>query len=75
MVENGVTIVCATTDNASNMVATARELAIKHMPCYSHTLQLVVTDLFFPSSKKMQEQAHLDGMDADNVYQYVIYML
>ena len=33
--ENNISIVCATTDNAANMLTTAENLKIKHMPCYT----------------------------------------
>ena len=46
-VENNVQIICCTTDNAGNMQTTAAELKIKNMPCYSHTMQLVVTCVLF----------------------------
>lgn len=35
-------IVCAITDNAANMKATATALQIKHMGCFAHSVQLVV---------------------------------
>jgi len=43
--ENGVTIACSTTDNATTMIAVAKELNIKHIPCYAHTLQLAISDI------------------------------
>lgn len=33
---------CAVTDSAANMIATAHELKIKHVPCYVHRLQSVI---------------------------------
>lgn len=33
-----------TTDNASNMVSAAQKAQIERVPCFSHTLQLAVTD-------------------------------
>ncbi|XP_005110616.1 zinc finger BED domain-containing protein 4-like [Aplysia californica] len=37
-------VVAIVTDNASNMVAAIEQLKIRHMPCFAHTLNLVVTD-------------------------------
>jgi hypothetical protein len=49
--DNGVSIVCVTTDNAANMISTASALQVKHMPCYVHSIQLVINDILFPSLK------------------------
>lgn len=35
---------CIVTDNASNMVQACNILKIRHMPCFAHTLNLVVQD-------------------------------
>lgn len=35
-------VICAVSDNAANMIATANELKIKHLPCAAHRIQLVV---------------------------------
>lgn len=37
-------IVCITTDNGANMIKMARLLGIRSMPCFAHTLNLVVED-------------------------------
>ncbi|XP_003388406.1 PREDICTED: zinc finger BED domain-containing protein 1-like [Amphimedon queenslandica] len=37
-------IICAVTDNASNMVAAIRETGWRHLPCFAHSLSLVVQD-------------------------------
>ena len=37
-------IVCVVTDNASNIVAAVRLNGWKHMPCFAHTLNLIVQD-------------------------------
>ena len=37
-------IVCAITDNANNIVAAVRPNGWKHLPCFAHTLNLVVQD-------------------------------
>ena len=37
-------IVCAVTDNASNMVSAIRETSWRHLPCFAHSLNLVVQD-------------------------------
>ena len=37
-------VVCAVTDNASNIVAAIRLNGWKHLPCFAHTLNLVVQD-------------------------------
>lgn len=75
LVKNNVTIICATTDNAANMIATARELKIKSMPCYAHTLQLVINDILFPPKKKtsLTEENVQNDIDEEfhNLYLYV----
>ena len=69
LIENDVTIVCATTDNAANMIATAKELKIRHMGCYSHTLQLAVNDLLDPKKKKQSAPSESDDILAEeNIY-------
>lgn len=37
-------VVCVITDNASNIVAAIRLNGWKHLPCFAHTLNLVVQD-------------------------------
>ena len=37
-------ICCVTTDNASNMVAAARHNRWNHLPCFAHTLNLIVSN-------------------------------
>uniref|UniRef100_A0A1X7VJ64 BED-type domain-containing protein n=1 Tax=Amphimedon queenslandica TaxID=400682 RepID=A0A1X7VJ64_AMPQE len=37
-------IACITTDNASNMTAAIREMGWRHLPCFAHSLNLVVQD-------------------------------
>ena len=37
-------LVCATTDNGSNILKAMNTLGWQHMPCFSHTLQLAVQD-------------------------------
>ncbi|XP_030756558.1 zinc finger BED domain-containing protein 1-like [Sitophilus oryzae] len=37
-------ITCIVTDNASNMTKTCDILKVKHLPCYAHTINLVVQD-------------------------------
>lgn len=37
-VENNIEIVCATTDNARNMITTTTKLGIKHLGCFDHTM-------------------------------------
>jgi len=58
--KNNITVVGATTDNAANMIATAAELKIKWMPCYAHTLQLVINDILFPKKKVLQTETTAD---------------
>lgn len=53
-----VHIVCATTDNAANMIATAQKLKVKHNPCFAHSLQLVV------NSAISSVESHTDPNDA-----------
>lgn len=38
-------LVALTTDNAANMVVAAREAKVTRVPCFSHTLQLVVNEV------------------------------
>ncbi|KAL1281447.1 hypothetical protein QQF64_000250 [Cirrhinus molitorella] len=35
---------CVVTDNAANMVAAVKKLVLRHMPCFAHTLNLIVKD-------------------------------
>ncbi|KAL0148574.1 hypothetical protein M9458_056121, partial [Cirrhinus mrigala] len=35
---------CVVTDNAANMVAAVKKLVLRHMPCFTHTLNLIVKD-------------------------------
>jgi len=42
--EIGGKISCITTDNASNIVAAANLLRWRHLPCFAHTLNLIVRD-------------------------------
>ena len=37
-------VVCAVTDNASNMVAAIAKAGWRHVPCFAHTLNLIVQD-------------------------------
>lgn len=37
-------VVCLVIDNAANMLKAASLLSIKHLNCFAHTLQLVITD-------------------------------
>lgn len=37
-------ILCIITDNAANCVAASRILTWRHLPCYAHTLNLIVRD-------------------------------
>lgn len=37
-------VTCIVTDNAINMIKTFKILKKKHLPCYAHTLNLVVQD-------------------------------
>ncbi|XP_030764036.1 zinc finger BED domain-containing protein 4-like isoform X2 [Sitophilus oryzae] len=39
-------IVCIVTDNAANMIKTCELLKIRHLPCYAHSLNLVVQENF-----------------------------
>lgn len=51
-------IFCMVTDNASNMKKAASELRIKHLNCFAHTLQLVISDsLEAPSVKNIITKA------------------
>ena len=38
-------VVCVVTDNASNMVSAIGKTAWRHLPCFAHSLNLVVQDL------------------------------
>lgn len=58
--ENKCEIVCATTDNAANMIATTAKLKIKHMGCFAHTVQLVVN-----KSLVAPVLSQTDGSDTD----------
>ncbi len=72
---NGVTISGATTDNAATMIAVTRELNIKHLPCYAHTIQLVISDILYPKKKKKKDDVESDSeleIVADpDIYEYV----
>lgn len=35
-------VVCAVINNGRNMIAATRELSLRHIGCFAHTLQLVV---------------------------------
>lgn len=51
-------IVCIVTDNASTMTNAAANLKIKHLNCFAHTLQLVVSDMLNnPSVKTLIDKA------------------
>ena len=39
-------ICCVTTDNANNMVAAVRHNRWNHLPCFAHTLNLIVSNLY-----------------------------
>ena len=48
--------VCIVTDNAANMIAAARVAGWRHLPCFAHTLNLVVTDAIKAVDGLMQVQ-------------------
>lgn len=58
MRENNVKIIAATTKNTANMLTTAAELRIKHMPCYVHSVHLFVDDILY-------------GEQMENLFEYV----
>ncbi len=35
-------IVCAVTDSGTHMEAAVREMGLSHLPCFLHTIQLVI---------------------------------
>ena len=37
-------VVCVVTDNASNMVSAISKTGWRHLPCFAHTLNLIVQD-------------------------------
>ena len=37
-------ISCIVSDNGSNVVAALRKMGLKHLPCFAHTLNLVVQE-------------------------------
>ncbi|XP_028658775.2 zinc finger BED domain-containing protein 4-like [Erpetoichthys calabaricus] len=47
-------IQCMVTDNAANLVATAQLLKVRHVPCFAHTLNLVVKKAI-DQTPKLQE--------------------
>lgn len=61
-------ITCYVTDNAANVVAASKELGVCHVPCFLHTVQLVVNNSIqaikdsTPANKKVWEE-----MDDDNI--------
>ncbi len=55
--DHNVVIAYTTTNGASNMKKTASILQVKHMPCYAHTLQLILNDILYPSPKIQSELA------------------
>lgn len=56
--EIGSKISCITTDNASNIVAAANLLRWRHLPCFAHTLNLIVQDSLQADSEvsRLQEK-------------------
>lgn len=48
-------IISAVTDNGKNMVAATNELAIRHLSCFAHTLQLVVNSAIAATASKKSE--------------------
>ena len=53
-------IVAIVTDNAANIVAAVRLVGWKHIPCFTHTLNLVVTDSLAadPCLPNIQKKCH-----------------
>ena len=61
-------VIAVTTDGASVMLKLGRLLPCHHNVCLSHTLHLVVTDVFYvPSKKKDKEDSSADGDEQEDL--------
>lgn len=56
-------VTCCVTDNAPNMPLTAEKMEINHVPCFLHTLQLVVKHAILKNSKISAELNDNDVFD------------
>lgn len=60
-------------DNASNMIATAKKLNITHFGCFIHSLQLVIRDAFMdivPSAAKAKMPELSTNPDLDTYVEF-----
>ena len=53
-------VACVVTDNASNIVAAVRLNGWKHLPCFAHTLNLIVQDSLkaYTQLAEIQKKCH-----------------
>lgn len=55
-----VKIICCVTDSAANMIKTAKDLGIRHLPCFLHRVQTTVNKAIARVSKYFINEGVLD---------------
>lgn len=67
-----ITFTCAVTDNANNMIATVGELHLKHLPCYAHSLQLVINRAILLTKDSVPDPKSISASDDSELDRLVI---